>query len=40
MFIDNAREKEIIQIISELKNTSATGIDGIKTDHIKKLKKI
>lgn len=38
MFIDYATEKEIIQIINELKNTNATGIDGIKTEHIKKSK--
>jgi hypothetical protein len=38
MYIDYADENKIIDIIKELKNTKATGIDKIQTEHIKQTK--
>lgn len=38
MFIDYANEAEIVQIITEMKETNATGKDGFKTDHLKQSK--
>jgi hypothetical protein len=35
MFIDYANESEVLNIITELKNTKATGFDKIQTEHIK-----
>jgi hypothetical protein len=38
MFLKHPTETEIIQIITEMKDTKATGIDEIQTEHIKQSK--
>jgi hypothetical protein len=38
MYLENATETEIINIINELNNTNSTGLDKIKTEHIKQTK--
>jgi hypothetical protein len=38
MYIESATTKEIINLITELKNTRATGFDKIQTEHLKQTK--